>query len=312
MFDHFATFSGDPQLVAARTKLLDHPLYARVSSASAAARFMEVHVFAVWDFMSLLKRLQREFTCVSTPWFPAPQQSLARFINEIVLGEESDDDGRGGHISHFELYREAMRELGADDRELVTLLSRLGDGVPHTMASSRYRSIRRSRISWGTTSIWRRTRSRIAWRRRSFSVEKTSFPKCSHGCWVDSRGPGWSGAIRLLCPPAHRTRRRPSRSAVAPLARSCLRRGPSQVDRGGADGHSVARTAVRSVGLGAAENRNGVTGISRCLEAWNVRAVDPNSLNQHRNRGGSPRVLAERRDRRLGGRQLVGKRKHFR
>lgn len=134
MSDHFSTFSGDPQLVAARRALLDHPLYERVSGPVAVARFMEVHVFAVWDFMSLLKRLQRDLTCVATPWFPAKQRSLARFINEIVLGEESDDDGCGGHISHFELYREAMGEMGAEDHELVALLSRLGEGVPHNMA----------------------------------------------------------------------------------------------------------------------------------------------------------------------------------
>lgn len=134
MSDHFTTFTADPRLASARQRLLEHPLYERLTTSRAAARFMEVHVFAVWDFMSLLKRLQRELTCVETPWHPSRQPALARFINEIVLGEESDEDGRGGFTSHFELYREAMRELGADDRSLVTFLARLRQGVPHRMA----------------------------------------------------------------------------------------------------------------------------------------------------------------------------------
>jgi hypothetical protein len=38
-------------LGALRTALLDHPLYAQVVSIADLRRFMEDHVFAVWDFM---------------------------------------------------------------------------------------------------------------------------------------------------------------------------------------------------------------------------------------------------------------------
>ena len=64
-----------------RAQLLDHPVYAEVASIVDLRRFMEDHVFAVWDFMSLLKRLQQDLTCTKVPLFPANNARAARLID---------------------------------------------------------------------------------------------------------------------------------------------------------------------------------------------------------------------------------------
>jgi hypothetical protein len=102
------------QIKVYKNELIDHPLYSKIKTVADFKLFTEQHVFAVWDFMSLLKALQRNLTCVTIPWSPVGAPEVRRFINEIVLGEESDIDQNGQVASHFELYCQAMNELGAD------------------------------------------------------------------------------------------------------------------------------------------------------------------------------------------------------
>lgn len=118
------------ELQTLRQQLVEHRLYESVQTARSLRLFMQEHVFAVWDFMSLLKRLQQLVTCCEVPWRPATDASLCRFINEIVLGEECDEDGRGGYASHFELYLQAMTEVGADTGAIEEFTSALRAGVP--------------------------------------------------------------------------------------------------------------------------------------------------------------------------------------
>lgn len=96
---------GYKRLQTLQKTLLDHKIYQAVNGQAKIKIFMEAHVFAVWDFMLLLKALQRNLTCVSPIWIPPPSRSTARFINEIVLGEETDHHPDGHTFSsHFELY----------------------------------------------------------------------------------------------------------------------------------------------------------------------------------------------------------------
>src|SRR5246500_3825867 len=114
-----------------RAALLDHPLYADVASVADLRRFMEDHVFAVWDFMSLLKRLQQDMTCTRVPWFPADSPRAARLINDIVIGEETDVGPDGSYVSHLELYLRAMADIGASTLQFDTFrsLARVGTSV---------------------------------------------------------------------------------------------------------------------------------------------------------------------------------------
>lgn len=123
----------------ARETLVKHPVYQRMSSLQDVRRFMESHVFAVWDFMSLLKSLQRDLTCVSVPWMPKGNASTRYLINEIVTGEESDVDQHGNRISHFELYLEAMREAGCDMQPIEDFTRRVmsGESVSSALRASK-------------------------------------------------------------------------------------------------------------------------------------------------------------------------------
>lgn len=97
-----------------RDKIFHHKVYSEIKNLDHLKIFMQHHIYAVWDFMSLLKSLQINLTCTSIPWFPTGSPDTRYLINEIVTGEESDIDMFGNRTSHFELYLQAMNQCGAD------------------------------------------------------------------------------------------------------------------------------------------------------------------------------------------------------
>jgi hypothetical protein len=108
-----------------RAALRDHTIYNNVSTLEHVRLFMESHVFAVWDFMCLLKALQRSVTCVESLWLPRGDAGTRRLINEIVTGEESDLLPDGACASHFELYLDSMEEAGANTGSIRCFLREL-------------------------------------------------------------------------------------------------------------------------------------------------------------------------------------------
>jgi Protein of unknown function (DUF3050) len=118
------------RLEPVRAALSGHPVYREIDGPAALRLFMEHHVFAVWDFMSLLKALQQGLCCNDVPWLPPTNHASARLVNEIVLAEESDEDGRGGFTSHFALYVRAMAGFGADTSRVERFLAELRQGSP--------------------------------------------------------------------------------------------------------------------------------------------------------------------------------------
>jgi hypothetical protein len=133
-----------------RRQIEGHALYREITTVMDLRLFMQVHVFAVWDFMSLLKALQHCLTSVSVPWVPSPYPNSCRLINEIVLGEESDTY-EDGHLSHFEVYLEAMREAGADTGPIKRLIGKLQQGVTLAEAMSGSDVPEEARVFIGST-----------------------------------------------------------------------------------------------------------------------------------------------------------------
>ncbi|PST84086.1 heme oxygenase [Pedobacter yulinensis] len=116
------------EITPLRQRINEHPLYRSVAGIKELRIFMQFHIYAVWDFMSLLKALQIRLTGVSIPWFPVGDPHTRQLINQIVAGEEADTDETGSIKSHFEMYLDAMQQCGADTGPVLEFLRNLQQG----------------------------------------------------------------------------------------------------------------------------------------------------------------------------------------
>lgn len=148
------------QIESLQQRLLKHAVYDAVNDRSSLQIFMHHHVYGVWDFMSLLKYLQHVIAPATWPWQPSASVSLRRFVNEIVLGEESDEglparDGQKKYVSHFDLYCEAMREVQADPApalEFISVVKRSGLETAFASGIPPQPCVEFMRISFGFTA----------------------------------------------------------------------------------------------------------------------------------------------------------------
>ena len=106
-----------------RKEIVNHALYKKLNSVEDIAVMMEYHVYAVWDFMSLLKALQSLLTCTTSPWKPVGDGKIRQLVNSIVLEEESDVDKENNPLSHYEMYIDAMKQCGANTSAIESFVA---------------------------------------------------------------------------------------------------------------------------------------------------------------------------------------------
>jgi hypothetical protein len=106
-----------------RDEIVNHALYKKLNSVEDIAVMMEYHVYAVWDFMSLLKALQSLLTCTTSPWKPVGDGKIRQLVNSIVLEEESDVDKENNPLSHYEMYIDAMKQCGANTSAIESFVA---------------------------------------------------------------------------------------------------------------------------------------------------------------------------------------------
>lgn len=119
----------ETRIAPIRKQLLNHSLYGKINSPKEVRIFMQHHVYAVWDFMSLLKSLQVQLTCTSLPWHPVGNPEARYLINEILLAEETDINQNGQRQSHYEMYLEAMQQAGIEPTQIRHLVRRASLGT---------------------------------------------------------------------------------------------------------------------------------------------------------------------------------------
>jgi len=120
-------FQSNSNLITLQNNLRNHPVYKSIETLEDLRCFVEHHIYSVWDFMSLVKYIQSEISPSIYPWFPNNHGNLRRFINEIVLEEETDKINSEQTVSHFELYIDSMKEIGATTDQIYSFIDMIDE-----------------------------------------------------------------------------------------------------------------------------------------------------------------------------------------
>ncbi|AYV76217.1 MAG: DUF3050 domain-containing protein [Terrestrivirus sp.] len=140
----------DQRLLRVQKALHTHPIYDSIQTKQDMKIFMRNHSFAVWDFMVLLKSLQQKLTCTNPIWTPVKNTTSARFINSIVIGEETDEIEKNKFISHYDLYLESMQDVNADATPIKSFVTSLSK---NPTASNAYKLLLKAPIPMYTKSF---------------------------------------------------------------------------------------------------------------------------------------------------------------
>lgn len=111
-------------------QIIHHPLFPAITTLEMLARFSEYHVYAVWDFIVLLKSLQDKLAPIQPLWLPPSNYLGCHLVNSMVTEEESDALPDGRYLSHFDLYIEAMQQSGADISAVLQFLADIRKYLP--------------------------------------------------------------------------------------------------------------------------------------------------------------------------------------
>ena len=115
-------------LLPLKQKLESHSIFERINSIDELKIFMEHHVFAVWDFMSLLKNYNLIWYRVGHLGYLIPMVTWFGLSMKLLWREESDQAyGNGEEIaytSHFQIYLDAMSEVGASTQIITEFVKK--------------------------------------------------------------------------------------------------------------------------------------------------------------------------------------------
>ena len=114
------------QIKPLRDQLMDHPLYISIREKEDLRIFMEGHVYAVWDFASLINGLCTRLTHLGDH-SELDNESLLALLSAITnQGPETE----GKPFGLFSDYRNAMQLAGASTFEIDDLVNRVRQGTP--------------------------------------------------------------------------------------------------------------------------------------------------------------------------------------